>query len=122
MPSDLPVIEPMVLVVYANFAVGAAIGQRLMDSAVVSLATPASALRGLGRDGGHDVLVLCPYVHDGERQALLVQAEQRSRPVAVVEVAHDDETGGVRVAVVSDQRRERAAARVVLAALSPIAA
>src|SRR4051794_36535863 len=122
MPPDPSVIEPMVLVVYVNFAVGAAIGQRLMHSAVVSLATARSVLGGLGRDGTHDVLVLCPYLRADERQALLAQVEERSRPVAVVEVMHDDETGEAQVAVVSDGHRERAAARVVLAALTPLAA
>ena len=73
-----------VLVAYANFGVGAGAALRLMDSAVVVLARASWALAALGSDAPCDVLVLCPYLEEEERVALLAAATSRiQRPVAL---------------------------------------
>src|SRR3954464_847813 len=119
--STLPALEPMVLVVYVNFGVGGAIAQRLMGSAVVSLASAASALDGLVHRCDHDVMALCPYLRVEERARPLEQGGERERPLPVIEVVHGrDPAGGVDLVV--HRHQEQASARLVLAALTPIAA
>ena len=76
-----------VLVAYANFGVGAGAALRLMDSAVVVLARASWALNALAGSAPCDVLVLCPYLEDEERAALLVAAAARPQRPATLELA-----------------------------------
>src|SRR3712207_845590 len=76
-----------VLVAYANFGVGAGAALRLMDSAVVVLARASWALAALAGTAPCDVLVLCPYLADDERHALLVAAAARPQRPAALELA-----------------------------------
>ncbi len=80
-----------VLVVYVNFAVGAAVAHRLMESGVVVLAAAPWALETLSGPAEYDVLLLCPYLDAGERQALLEAAAGREPRPAALELA--DEVG-----------------------------
>ena len=86
----------MVLVVYANFAVGNAIAQRLMESCLVALVSAASAIAGRQWHGAYDVVVLCPYLTADERAQLLAACAEQDPPPAVLELC--DEPGAMRPA------------------------
>src|SRR5437773_4984105 len=60
-----------VLVVHTNFAVGSAIARRLIDAEVVTLAHAASVLDGNQDPRRYDVVLLCPYLPEDQRDALL---------------------------------------------------
>jgi len=113
----MPAVQPTTLVVYVNFAVGSAIAQRLMEAGVVAIAPAAAAPRELARPGGYDVVVLCPYLGEQERDLLLgACAAMRPRP-SVLELADRAERGGARVAALALPEHGRSAAGVVLDAL-----
>jgi hypothetical protein len=124
MPVSLPEpVQPTVLVVYASAAVGGAIAQRLMDTAVVALASVSSALTALAGADGYDVVVLCPYLDADERARVLARVSDRAHPAPVVEVSHVPGGAEPGADVVAHARNERAAARAVVAALTrPVAA
>jgi hypothetical protein len=111
--------EPMVLVVYVNFAVGNALAQRLMESCLVTLVSAESALARREWHGGYDVVVLCPYLTAGERARLLEACAAQVPSPAVLELS--DEPGAVnphvRPAAVPAGRRARA--EHVFASLTP---
>src|SRR4051812_42719799 len=120
MPIPMPPTpQPKVLVVHVNFGAAGAIAYRLMETSVVSLASVPAALGGVLRHGGHDVVVMGPYLRPDERRALLAQAVGLDRPVSVVELSHA--AGGVHAEVVAQDDAQRAAARMVLAALDLLA-
>ncbi len=86
-----------VLVVYVNPAVGSALASRLMDVAAAGVATVDGALDVLSRPSSYDVVLLCPYVDAGERQALLdVCVALRPLPL-VLEVTDTTEPPGAHV-------------------------
>jgi len=119
MPVATPVAEPAVLVVHANFAVGSAMAQRLMDSSLVALVSARSAAAGLLCHGGFDVVVLCPYLTAGERADFLQAcAEQDPRP-AILERRDEPEALDPHVRAVAVPASRRQAAEQVLIALSP---
>jgi hypothetical protein len=80
-----------VLVVHTNFAVGSAIARRLIDAEVVALAHAASVLDGNQDPGRYDVILLCPYLLDAHRDALL-EVCATSTDAAVIELM-DSEHG-----------------------------
>src|SRR4051812_36912450 len=119
MPVATPVAEPAVLVVHANFAVGSAMAQRLMDSSLVALVPARSAAAGLLCQAGLDVVVLCPYLTAGERADFLQAcAEQDPRP-AVLELRDEPEALDPHVRAVAVPASRRHAAEQVLIALPP---
>ena len=79
-----------VLVLYENFAVGAAVLRRLLDLPMVHMVRADSA----GACEAHyDVVVFCPYLREHRRaQALRQWAEGRRTSVIEIE---DDAAGGV---------------------------
>src|SRR5437763_1521276 len=70
LPTD-EITRLRVLAVHTNFAVGSAIARRLIDAEVVALAHSNSVLDGNQDPRAYDVVLLCPYLPDDERQALL---------------------------------------------------
>src|SRR3954453_441168 len=91
MPAAELLAEPTVLVVHANFAVGNAMAQRLMDSCLVALVSATSAPPGMRRHGGFDVVVLCPYLTAGERAGLMRACAEQEPPPAVLELCDEPE-------------------------------
>lgn len=119
MPSTTqPATDPSVLVVFASFGVGGAIAQRLLGSCVVSLAPAAAGPEQLRRTA-HDVVVLCPYLTEEERMAVLVELAELDHEPCVIEIAPDAGDGALLLA---DEHPVAPAARTVLAALTPLAA
>jgi hypothetical protein len=60
-----------VLVVHTNFAVGSALARRLIDAEVVALVHAGSVLDGNQDPARYDVTLLCPYLPDEQREAVL---------------------------------------------------
>lgn len=60
-----------VLVVHTNFAVGSAISRRLIDADVVALVHAGSVLDGNQDPDRYDVVLLCPYLSEDQREELL---------------------------------------------------
>jgi hypothetical protein len=60
-----------VLVVHTNFAVGSAISRRLIDADVVALVHAGSVLDGNQDPDRYDVVLLCPYLPEDQREELL---------------------------------------------------
>ena len=60
-----------VLVVHTNFAVGSAISRRLIDADVIALVHAGSVLDGNQDPTRYDVVLLCPYLPEEHREALL---------------------------------------------------
>jgi hypothetical protein len=60
-----------VLVVHTNFAVGSALVRRLIDAEVVALVHAGSVLDGNQDPARYDVSLLCPYLPDEQRDAVL---------------------------------------------------
>jgi hypothetical protein len=105
-----------VLVLYENFAVGAAVLRRLLDLPMVHMvrAEAASAC-----EGSYDVVVLCPYLREHRRTEILRRWAGAAHGTAVVEL--EDVCGSSRVRLVAG-RPDSLAALTVLDALRPIAA
>ena len=110
MPVATVAAEPAVLVVHANFAVGSAMAQRLMDSTLVALVPAQSAAAGLLCHGGFDVVVLCPYLTADERADLLHACAMQDPRPAVLELRDEPEAADpyVRAVAVPASRREAA--------------
>jgi len=104
-----------VLVLYENFAVGAAVLRRLLDLPMVHMvrAEAASAC-----EGSYDVVVICPYLREHRRTEVL-RRWAGAHGTAVVEL--EDVCGSSRVRLVAG-RPDSLAALAVLDALRPIAA
>ena len=79
-----------VLVVHTNFAVGSAIARRLIDADVVALAHAASVLDGNQDPRRYDVVLLCPYLPDGHREAVL-EASMTAPDATVIELLDSDQ-------------------------------
>jgi hypothetical protein len=111
--------ERTVLVVHANFAVGNAMAQRLMDTCLVALVPARSAVAGIERHAGFDVVVLCPYLSAAERAGLLRACAEQDPPPAVLELCDEPEALDAHVRAVSVPAPRRRLAQHVLTALSP---
>jgi len=94
---------PAVLVVYANAGIALALAARLVDHAVVTLASPVDALDALQRGGRIDVVVLCPYLDRVERAAVRAAIAGRERPVAWVQLVDAPERAVARLGGATDQ-------------------
>jgi len=119
MPAAV-IAQPTVLVVHANFAVGSAMAQRLMDSCLVALVSAATAADGIRRHAGFDVVVLCPYLTPVERAGLLRVCAQQVPQPAVLELRDEPEAMNAHVRAVSVPAPRRTPAQHVLTALSPL--
>lgn len=111
--------EPMVLVVYVNFAVGNALAQRLMESCLVTLASAESAIARREWHGAYDVVVLCPYLTEGERTQLLAACAEQDPPPAVLELSDEPEAVHPHVRPASVPAVHRARAEHVFSSLTP---
>jgi len=85
-----------VLVLYENFAVGAAVLQRLLDLPMVHMvrAENASAC-----EGSYDVVVMCPYLREHRRGEVLRRWAGNGRDTSVIEL--QDIGGGEAVTMVA---------------------
>ena len=92
-----------VLVVHANFAVGAAVAQRLIDFAVVHLVSCNHAPDETTR---YDVVVLCPYLTGEEKESLRTHFRRRTPPPAVIEIRDTQSGPRLDVAQVGAQSTE----------------
>jgi hypothetical protein len=99
MGSPTAADEPHVLVVYVSFAVGGQLATLLMESATVSLARVSGACRMLSGTEPCHVVVLCPYLDETERRALIDACSGHTPQPAVIEV--NDEAGGPSVRVLT---------------------
>jgi len=79
-----------VLVIHTNFAVGSAIARRLIDADVVALAHAASVLDGNQDPRRYDVVLLCPYLPEAHREAVL-EAGMAAGDATVIELLDSDE-------------------------------
>jgi hypothetical protein len=111
--------EPMVLVVYVNFAVGNALAQRLMESCLVTLVSAESALARREWQGGHDVVVLCPYLTTEERDRLLAACAAQDPSPAVLELSDEPEAVNPHVRPALVPAVHRARAEHVFSSLTP---
>jgi hypothetical protein len=117
--TETLVAEPVVLIVHVNFAVGISMAQRLMESCLVTLSPTALAATSIRRLESCDVVVLCPYMTDGERELLLDACAGLDSPPAVVEVSDQVGSGGPSVRIVSLPKRDDDSAETVVSALVP---
>jgi len=79
-----------VLVVHTNFAVGSAIARRLIDADVVALAHAAAVLDGHQDPRRYDIVLLCPYLPEDQRDAILEEC-LAAPDGTVVELLDSDE-------------------------------
>jgi hypothetical protein len=117
--TETLVAEPVVLIVHVNFAVGISMAQRLMESCLVTLSPTALAATSIRRLESCDVVVLCPYMTDAERELLLDACAGLDSPPAVVEVSDHVGSGGPSVRIVSLPKRDDDSAETVVSALVP---
>jgi hypothetical protein len=117
--TETLVAEPVVLIVHVNFAVGISMAQRLMESCLVTLSPTALAATSIRRLESCDVVVLCPYMTDAERELLLDACAGLDSPPAVVEVSDHVGSGGPSVRIVSLPKRDDDSAQTVVSALVP---
>jgi hypothetical protein len=101
-----------VLVLYENFAVGAAVQRRLLDVPMVHL---VRGDRVADCEGRYDVIVLCPYVREQRRAEVLARwaGADASTPIIAVR----DAGGATWVALLAGPR-DSGAARSVISALA----
>lgn len=113
--------DAAVLVVHVNFAVGRALAERISHLGVVLSASATAAVRELRRPGT-DIVVLCPYLADHERHALLAACARAERAPAVVELRDepDEPRAHVRLLAVPEHARARTGALLDALAL-PVA-
>jgi len=104
-----------VLVVHTNFAVGSAIARRLIDADVVALAHASSVLDGNQDPRRYDVVLLCPYLPEEHREAVL-EAGMTAPETTVIELLDSDQ--GSRVLMHRAGRALPAAADAVADALA----
>ena len=117
--TETLVAEPVVLIVHVNFAVGISMAQRLMESCLVTLSPASLAAASIRRLESCDVVVLCPYMTDAERELLLDTCAGLDSPPAVVEVSDELGTGGPSFRIVSLPKRDDSSAQTVVSALVP---
>jgi hypothetical protein len=120
MPAAERTDDPTVLVVHANFAVGSAIAQRLMESCLVVLASVGSAMARARRHAACDVVVLCPYLTAGERDGFVRAFAAQNPEPAVLELRDEPDAVAARLCAVSVPAPCRAAAEHVVSVLSPL--
>src|SRR3954471_7450437 len=87
---------PRVLVLYENFAVGAAVLRRLLDLPSVHMVRAESAA---GCDGTYDVVVMCPYLREHRRAEVLRRWAGREPGTSVIEL--EDVVGGAAARIVA---------------------
>jgi hypothetical protein len=99
-----------VLVLYENFAVGAAVLRRLLDVPMVHMvrAENASAC-----EGSYDVVVMCPYLREHRRADVLRRWAGNGRDTSVIEL--QDIGGGEGVTLVAGPTRSDSADTVMSA-------
>jgi hypothetical protein len=119
MPAAPRTDEPTVLVVHANFAVGSAVAQRLMESCLVVLASVASATTRARRHAGCNVVVLCPYLTAAERDGFVRAFAAQEPEPALLELRDEPGAMNARVCAVSVPEPCRRAAEHVFTVLSP---
>jgi len=107
-------VEPRisVLVLYENFAVGAAVLRRLLDLPMVHLVRAENTSACEGR---YDVVVMCPYLREHRRAEVLRRWASRERPTSVIELSDVGGAAGVRMLT---GRADSPSARAVLSALA----
>jgi hypothetical protein len=103
-----------VLVVHVSHAVGGVLGQRLAGTATVVLTDVRAARRILRTFPPPDVVVLCPYLTEAERTALLADASKAGAPPSVIELTDEPGDRGFRIhrltfATAASERRQLAA-------------
>ena len=111
--------EPMVLVVYVNFAVGNALAQRLMESCLVTLASAESAIARREWHGTYDVVVLCPYLTAEERAELIAACAAQDPSPAVLELSDEPEAAYPHIRQAAVPAVHRARAEHVFSSLTP---
>src|SRR4051812_36204699 len=99
-----------VLVLYENFAVGAAVLRRLLDLPMVHMVRAESAA---ACDGAYDVVVMCPYLRE-HRRAEALRRWGGVQSTSVIEL--QDVVGGAAATMLAGHP-ESAGAHTVLAAL-----
>jgi hypothetical protein len=113
-------LEPAisVLVLYENFAVGAAVQQRLLDMPMVHMVRAESAG---ACSGPYDVVVLCPYLREHRRVEVLRRWARHGHDTPVIEL--EDSLDGAAARMVAGHA-DSGPAHAVLSALrfSPAAA
>jgi len=85
-----------VLVLYENFAVGAAVLRRLLDLPMVHMVRAESAA---ACEGAYDVVVMCPYLREHRRAEVLRRWAGQGRDTSVIEL--QDIGGGEAVTMVA---------------------
>src|SRR3954451_18440774 len=85
-----------VLVLYENFAVGAAVLRRLLDLPMVHMVRAESAG---ACEGAYDVVIMCPYLRDHRRAEVLRRWSGHGRQHSVIEL--QDVGGGEAVTMVA---------------------
>jgi hypothetical protein len=113
-----------VLVLYENFAIGAAVQRRLLDVPMVHMVRAESAA---ACEGSYDVVVMCPYLREHRRTEVLRRWAGHGRRAEVIELEDVCGAAGVRMLVGrSDSGPAHAAATaatsVVEASTVPVAA
>lgn len=103
-PSTAPETLASLLIVYVNSSVGVEMARRLFDAAEVSIAPAVEAINGLARGWNHDVVILCPYLAESERAALLAALDGQALMPAVLEVHDRVAPPGAHVRVRSNDR------------------
>ena len=102
-----------VLVLYENFAVGAALQRRLLDVPMVHLVRAESVADCHER---YDVVVVCPYLREQRRAEVLARWAGNGSAIPIIELRDSD--GATGVAVLAGPEHSESA-RSVLSALRP---
>jgi hypothetical protein len=102
-----------VLVLYENFAVGAALQRRLLDVPMVHLVR-AENLGLVREDDDYDVIVVCPYLREQRRAEVLARWGSNGSTTPIIELR---DVGGATVVAVLAGAEHSAPAQSVLSAL-----
>jgi|SRR3712207_113731 len=102
-----------VLVLYENFAVGAALQKRLLDVPMVHLVR-AEHLGLVRDDHRYDVIVVCPYLREQRRAEVLARWAGNGASTPIIELR---DVGGATVVAVLAGAEHSAPAQSVLSAL-----
>jgi hypothetical protein len=100
-----------VLVLYENFAVGAAVLRRLLDVPMVHMVRADSAG---ACEGSYDVVVMCPYLREHRRTEMLRRWAGRGPRTSVIEL---EDVAGAPAARMLAGHADSEPARTVLHAL-----
>jgi hypothetical protein len=103
-----------VLVLYENFAVGAALQRRLLDVPMVHLVRAESVAQCQDR---YDVVVVCPYLREQRRAEVLARWAGNGSPIPIIQLR--DVAGATGVTVLAGPAHSEPA-RSVLSALGPV--